>query len=483
MFVGGGTARAGLVVGTVYDWVPGEGSVVSWEASPASVEKARQAPISSVPVSYMQENHLRGFSEFAARGAEYARLVMGSWDVPGRCDIRTMDYVVNTHIRRHETYHSWFEYRDPKHIIRRTISDPRDIKFVPTKHGEMTTTEWHDYILATPEPVQWNCFRFGVIQRADHFSFFTILDHLHTDPAMVSGIYTEIVMMYRAIAGGAPPLQLPATASHDDFCRREREYTSALTVDSPQVRKWIEFAENNGGTMPDFPLPLGDPSVAYGTAVITEQLLDLEQTDQFEALCLGSGARFSGGLFACAALAQYELTGAEIYYGITPTDKRRTPAEYMTMGWFSGAIPFTVPVDPTSFTETARAAQASFDSNIDLAHVPYHHVLELAPWLKDRGPNYTMINYMDAGLPPLSAVAASHLDEANACAYCDPRSPAYLYMTVIRLFDEVTMMVFFQDNPVARDSVTRWVEALKSVLGRVTEGRDPISSLRDVASA
>lgn len=38
-------------------------------------------------------------------------------------------------------------------------------------------------------------------------------------------------------------------------------YTSALTVDSPEVRAWIDFAEINNGTFPEFPLPLGDPSV------------------------------------------------------------------------------------------------------------------------------------------------------------------------------------------------------------------------------
>ena len=39
---------------------------------------------------------------------------MGSWDVPGQCDIRAMTYVINAHLRRHATYHSWFEYNDRK---------------------------------------------------------------------------------------------------------------------------------------------------------------------------------------------------------------------------------------------------------------------------------------------------------------------------------------------------------------------------------
>ena len=93
MLVGGGSAQVGLIVGTVYDWLPEPGSFVSWQPSAASLEKARQAPISDVPVSNMQRYHLRGFSDFAARGLDYARLVMGSADEPGRCDVRTMGYV------------------------------------------------------------------------------------------------------------------------------------------------------------------------------------------------------------------------------------------------------------------------------------------------------------------------------------------------------------------------------------------------------
>jgi hypothetical protein len=78
----------------------------------------------------MQGGHLRGFVEFGDRGLDYSRAVMGSWDVPGRCDIRAMTYVINAHLRRHATYHSWFEYQDAKNIVRHTIKNPRDIQFV-----------------------------------------------------------------------------------------------------------------------------------------------------------------------------------------------------------------------------------------------------------------------------------------------------------------------------------------------------------------
>jgi 2-O-sulfo trehalose long-chain-acyltransferase len=319
--------------------------------------------------------------------------------------------------------------------------------------------------------VQWDCFRFGIIQRADHFTLFSIVDHVHCDPTIISGLFNEIVINYRALVRGAALAQRPPPASHDDFCVREKQQVSGLTLNSPAVRKWIEFAENNGGTLPDFPLPLGDLTVSTGGDLVVERLMGQEQTVELESRCVEAGARLSGGLFACVALAQYELTGATTYYGLAPVDKRRSLAEFATMGWFTGVVPFTVPVNPTSFEETAHAAQASFDSNLDLANVSFNDVLKLAPWLRAWGPNCTMVNYMDAGLPPFSATVASNMKDANVNIYCDPRDPAHLYISVIRLFDEVSIWVNFQNNPIARDSVTRYLSAMKSVLRRVADGR------------
>lgn len=466
LFVG----ASGVGMGLVYDWNPGIKPVVSWHPSPASLEKARQAPVSNVPIGHMQAQHLRGFRNLAAEGLDYSRLLMGSWDIPGRCDIRAMTYIINAHLRRHETYRSWFEFTDSNDIVRHTIADPADIEFVPVKHGKMTPTELHNLMLATPDPLQWNCFSFGVVQHSDHFTFYVTVDHIHTDPTMLGLMFIEFHSMYGSLVAGAPPMTLPPPGSFDDYCVRHHEYTSSLTLDSPEVRRWIDFSECNDGSLPTFPLPLGDTSVACGGDMIVERLMDARHTAQFEAACMAEGARFSGGLFTAVALAHHNLTGAETYYGLTPVDKRSTPAEYLTTGWFTGVVPFTVPI--SSFGDMVRAAQNSFDSNADLARVPFDRVVELAPWLKKPGQELTMLNYMDAGLPPLSSIMSSHLGSVNAWGYCDGRTPAHVYMSVGRLFDETSLAVFFPNNPVARESAIRHVEAVKAACHRIARGLD-----------
>jgi hypothetical protein len=471
-----------VALGTIHDWSPAPGLVVSWNASPSAREKARQAPISAAPASYQQAQHLRGFCEYAAQGFDMARLCIGAWDIVGVCDIPAMTYAINAHLRRHDTYHSWFEYKNAEHIVRRTIRDSADIEFVPTENGEMTTADLRAHILATPNPLQWDCFSFGLIQRADHFTFYMSVDHLLTDGMSAGVIFLEVHMMYAALGQGGAPIPLPDPASYDDYCVRQHQHTAALNLESPQVRTWIQFAENNDATLPDFPLPLGDASVPSTGAMLVVQLMDEQQADRFESTCKEAGARFSGGVFACAAQAEYELTGTETYYGITPYDTRRNPAEYMTPGWFASFIPITVPVAEMAFGDAARVAQASFDSGKDLAFVPFDRVLELAPselGLKKPERDVPMLSYIDVRSIPLT----SQWDELNVGIYGDSRLSDQVCVWVNRFETETTLTVSFPENPIARESVAQYIATLKSVYARVAAGGGAAASFAQRRSA
>jgi hypothetical protein len=343
----------------------------------------------------------------------------------------------------------------------------------------MTPTEWQELVLATPNPLQWDCFRFMLIQYADHFTFCVCVDHLHMDATFIGVLFIEIHMMYAALVGGRAPIRLAEVGSYYDYCVRHHQYTSSLTLNSPEVRAWIEFFENNDGTLPDCPVPLGDGSGSCD--LMSAQLMDERQTAGFESACIASGARFSGGVLACAALAEYELTGAGTYYGIIATDTRSTPTDFMTTGWFTGFVPITVPVAAASFGDTVRAAQASFDSGKDLANVPFGRVLELAPWLKRPERRVPLLFHLDSGIPPLSSVVNSHLDRMNARIWYDGGVPAQFDIRVNRFETETSVLVVFPNNPIACESVTRYIAALKSVYLRLAEGRDLVAGLRGVA--
>ena len=455
-------------IGSLDDWTPTPGVVISWHPTAASAEKVRRVPASSVPVSYMQGQHLRNYCERTAAGLSFSRQIIATCEVPGQCDLAAMDNAVNAYLRRHDTFRSWFDHTEAGEFVRHTISDPADMEFTPVNHGEMTVDEIRAHVVAIPNPLEWGCFTFGIVQGESSFAFFAAMDHVHGDATLVGTTMLEANAVYAALTGGGG-LALPDAGSFDDFCARERRYTAALTADSPQVRAWIDFAENNNGSFPEFPLPLGNPWEPSGSDMVSEFLMDSQQTERFEAACSAVGARFIGGLFACIALVEHEFTGAPTYYGLTPRDTRRTTDNFMTQGWFTGLVPITVPIAAASFAEAAWAAQASFDSGLHLAKVPYYRVLELAPWLSWPQPNFPVTNFLHGGAAPLNAVlAAADLGYANNMGiYSDGRYSYQLTIYLIRYGEGTAMAIMYPDNPVAQKSVVRYLDAMKSVCARV----------------
>ncbi len=460
-----------ITIGTIDDWTPRPGAVISWHPTNAALEKARQAPVSPVPVSYMQAQHIRGVYRQEAAGLDYSRQIIATCEVPGQCDIQAMNHALNAYLRRHDTYRSWFEYDGSGDVVRRTIQDASDIEFEPNHYGEMAVEDARKHIVDIPSPLEWGCFSFGIVQGEDHFDFYASIDHVHGDAALIGITMLEAHGMYSSLTQSGQPMALPDAGSFDDFCVQEHESTSALTVDSPEVRAWIEFAENNNGTLPEFPLPLGNPLEPTVADMVGEMLMDADQTARFEAACSAAGARFVGGLFACTAMVEHEFTGAATYYGLTPRDTRRTSDNFMTQGWFTGLVPITVPIAATSFGEAAWTAQASFDSGLNLARVPYYRVLELAPWLDKPGPNFPVSNFLHGGAAPLNAVlAAADMGYSNNIGiYSDGRFSYQLTIYVFRYEAGTAMAVMFPDNPIAQKSVARYIAAMKSVCEQVAD--------------
>jgi hypothetical protein len=460
-----------ITIGALDEWSLNPGSVTSWHPTAAASERARRAPVSPVPVSYMQSQHLRNYCERTAAGLNFSRQIIAACEMAGQCDISAMDHAVNAYIRRHDTFRSWFEQTADGEFTRHAINDPADIEFVPIDQGTMTVDEIRAHAVAIPNPLEWGCFTFGIIQNESHFTFFAAMDHVHGDATLIGTTMMEANGMYSALSGGGQALTLPDAGSFDDFCVRERENMSALTVDSPGVRAWIDFAENNGDGFPDFPLPLGNPQEATSSGMTSEILMDTAQTERFESACTAAGARFVGGLFACQGLVEHEFTGALTHYGLTPRDSRTSSDNFMTQGWFTGLIPITVPIAATSFSDAAWAAQASFDSGLDMSRVPYYRVLELAPWLNWPRPNFPVSNFLHGGAAPLNAVlAAADMGLANNIGiYPDGRYSYQLTIYIFRYGEGTVMAIMHPDNPVAKKSVARYMEAMKSVCVRVAD--------------
>lgn len=450
-----------VALGSIDGWQPGEGRVVTWRASAAARAAARIAPRSDLAPSYQRARHLRAAHDAAKRGAQLPRLMVVAWDIPGACDIAAMTATITAHVRRHDAYHDWFQLEDGV-IVRRTIEDPRAIDLVPTEFGHMSAEQVRTHALTTTPPtLEWDCFTFGVVQHADHFTFYASVDHLHIDGMSAGLIFFDVHLTYQHLSQpGAEPVALPQVASYRAYAARQRDGLAGLTLSAPEVKAWIDFARDAGGQWPTFPLPLGDGGAANKGAFITVDLLDAADTESFEIACHAAGARFSGGVLACAAFTEHEFTGAATYHGFTPYDTRTPGVDSMTVGWFANLVPVSVPICTATFAEAARAAQESFGAAKALADLPVERALELAAPLElgIAPPDHRamMVSFMDFRKIP----AFGLFEETNWGTYADNLSHGGVNLWINRQADKTTATISFPDNPEARKSVHRYLAAL-----------------------
>ena len=83
-----------------------------------------------------------------------------------------------------------------------------------------------------------------------------------------------------------------------------------------------------------------------------------------------------------------------------------------------------------------------------------------------------MSNFLHGGAAPLNTIlAATEMGYANNIGiYSDGRYSYQLTIYVFRYEGGTVMEVMYPDNPIAKKSVTRYLEAMKSVCSRIADG-------------
>ena len=389
---------------------------------------------------------------------------MVSWDIDGQCDIASMTDAINFHLRRHDTYHSAFDV-SAHTVSRRTVKDPDYIEFISTPMGFMDADQIRQLVrTSTPDTLDWDCFTFGVIQKADHFTVYANVDHLHTDGTSAALIYRDIHLTYKSTVDGTLNPLAPRNSSYRDFSASQSRHIESMNRDSQPVREWVDFARTAEGNWPSFPLPLGEAPTDNSGAILTVDLLDGAQTTAFNAACRSAGARFSGGVMACAALADNRFTGNATFHGLTPSDTRVGHAQELSAGWYASLFPFSVDVGE-DFAQMARSAQKSFDANKHLSATPFQRVMDLATGEElsgDPASRPMMFSLMD--FRELIGADASELG-----IYLDNLSHGGVNAWVIRHRDRTTITISFPESSVAHRSVDVYVAELGSAFTKVAD--------------
>lgn len=386
--------------------------------------------------------------------------------------------MVTAHLRRHDTYHSWFEKRGDA-IVRHVLADPAAIQMESLTVGEVSAEDWQKHVAATPTPFAWDCFRFGILQRASGFTCFASIDHLHADATVIAFLMAEIRSAYSAVLHGETPLQLRPPGSYLDYCTSQRQQAAMRTLADPEVKDWIAFLHRNSGRMPSFALPLGVLEDRYHAEYIRADILDDTVMVAFESACHASGARVIGGLLACAALTEWELAGSSRYSVVTPTTRRRSPQAFRMTGWCVGVVPIDFDVQERTFPQLASTAQRNFDERLCFANVPIELVLELAaglPTIRSAATGGVMLSYMDANFPPLTAHIAREWYQGNGRVYINQGVASQVALWFFRTQRGLSLTAAYPANGTARASMHRYVKALTGACRRAADAVRPTYS-------
>lgn len=461
-----------VAFGLFGDWQPGLGRLTTWTASPAARAAMRRAPAHEVGPSYQQQTYLRATHRNSRVGLRVSRLCMISFDLPGQPDARALNAALTAFLRRHDTFSSWFELEPDGRIVRH-VGEPEMIELAATDHGEFTDlVELRERVQAeTPGPFEWDCFSFGVIERSESFTLYAAVDHLHTDGVAQALSCVDLLLLYFAELSGNPA-ELPPVSGHIDYCARERRINERLSLESPEVWQWLDLLRHNGGDVPRFPLELGGGGYARG-AQQTLPLLRESEMLRFEQVCAEHGGRFLGGLFAAAALAEFELAGRETYFGLSPANTRSLPGESASVGWYTNLIPVEIPVRAEdSFTSLVGTAQRATERAKDLTDVSLHRVLELVtPDLGIRvTPGFTapMVSYVDVR----KMAGADLFDAIKGGLFGSEASAGEVFLWVNRFHDVTTLTLLFPDTVQAHASVVRYVRTLTAIISAVVADGD-----------
>ncbi|MFI2232288.1 condensation domain-containing protein [Nocardia testacea] len=462
--------------GLIDEWEPAAGQLTSWVASPESVARARRAPVHPAPPSHQQEQYLRLADQHAAAEFRYSGLCVVTAEIPaGELDRDAMTRAVNAFLLRHDTFRTWFRI-GADDTIERHLVPPEDVEFVPVDCGRVDNprTVREHVQKTTPGPFDWDCFTFGVIERAESTTVYLAVDHLHTDGfgQYLSGF--DLALLYAREVWPEAPDMLAPTASYLDYCTTERAYTGQMSLTSPGVRKWLELISGNEGSLPSFPLDLGRRTDTYNrSAHRTVTLFDESTALRFEQRCRGNGAEFVGGIFAAAALTERELIDSDYYFGMTPVSTRSSPAERASVGWYVTLLPVAFPLATASFDRVVRLAQHAYENGLRLAPTSFQRVVELLPADSelDLEPGWScpMISYVDAR----ELLGNEFFDTAKCGLYANRAASEQVLIWINRLATETTLSAIYPDTPIAHDSVERYVRTLKAVFDAAAQEGNP----------
>ncbi|ANS79966.1 non-ribosomal peptide synthetase [Serinicoccus hydrothermalis] len=275
-------------------------------------------------------------------------------------------------------------------------------------------------------------------------------DHAHVD------MWSVVVLARDLLAGlddTLPGTEAPAFAAHT------RELETAPPAPQQVHDRWSQILAAGGGSMPTFPLPLGDLDPRPEEVVEVRDLLDGPGWTAFENAAREQDARPTA--VAVAALTQVclELAGVPLR-AVFPVHSRHDPRWHDAVGWFiTNAVLECRTADPGAAREAVAEATTLGSHPLAPILAPYGGMPE--------GPGMFALSWLDTRRLPV------RLDPSTRAQYVSAamRTDGVMVWFVVT-DDGLHLRARYPDTPQARDSLTRWLDAVEhQIRSAVTPAR------------
>lgn len=237
------------------------------------------------------------------------------------------------------------------------------------------------------------------------------------------------------------------------------EHSAALEAMAPAPaeihRRWEEILDAGGGTMPVFPLPLGDLSPAPAEIVEVRDVLDLAETEQLVALARARGVR----LLALGVSVLTEVTArysGEPLRAVFPVHSRHEAQWRDACGWFiTNAVIESSDPDPVACAAAVKEAT-------ELGSWP------LAPIFAPHGgmpspPGLFALSWLDVRRLPVPSAAVSELRYVSAAI----RTNGVMIWFLVN-DSGLHLRCRYPDTPEARANVGQWLDGVHQGLRDLT---------------
>lgn len=458
------------------EWTPRGGHVIDWVADEHTVAAATIAAAGEphpVGPSFLQRDHITAVAATRASGRTHRAYTCAAVTVAGTLDEPRMTLALNGFLRDHHGLRSTF--RTSGNEITRHVVDAQDIA-LRAHHRDIADHEIAGHVdMRLSSEAVFDSFPgviFGAIVRDDSSDLYFGIDHAFGDgSSQVIGL-AEILARY----GGQ---DVPVAGSHIDYVAAEFAAATQVRPTSPELDEWVEALRPTGGRLPAFALDLGlDDGEPQPVRIRRAQLADADDAEAIAHAASAAGTGFTAAVYAALAVTDRHLSGRDSYCTATVLSTRS--AEHTSsQGWYCTFAPVAFDVRGADAVDVLADAADGLARARRLARTPAHAALRHLIAARRLDPavlaSPQMVSYLDFRWFP------GQRELADAVLFTGEGRTRNASLWISRDHDGLWIATQCPDNPVARESVTRYFDTLRATLATMVTS--PMSARTSSAPA